>query len=568
MHRGCKGRTCRRNGEAFLMFRIGIYDRYLSTAGGGERYSCKMAEILSNEPDCQVELVTDLFADLKTVSERLNLDLSRVKLKVFPFLSEEYAEKITAGYDLFVNATYLSSLSSFAKKNMYLCYFPTPFDVDFGALHRLLLVFFRHPALWLYRFADRILKGHSDIEVMEGIYDIKRFMLGRGSWSSGKAVIIYRKGKGKDPEILKREIRLGLKNPVSSNQGVMNCEVTLKNEADGAVIFNSNFRIKRGKRHSIVIDAGSKENGGEVLVLEIKSDTFIPADSGAGLRDSRQLGIYIYDERRKGFARKVILKILGFVPLFLVTFPKDLGFLETYDRIISISEYSERWVKNFWNKKSTILYPPVDTDRFEVKTKEKIIISVGRFFPQHHNKKQYELAANFIELYEKNRKTMQGFRLVLAGGVENRPGHLEYVERIKKICEGYPVEVLTNVEWNVLMGLLSRSLIFWHASGMGEDGLRHPEKFEHFGITTVEAMASGCIPVAINNGGQPEIINDGKNGFLFDSWEEMKKITLGICSGSPDVMQISKNAVSRAQDFSSKNFKKKLLEIMGEEIGS
>ena len=163
------------------MIKTAIYDRYLSTAGGGERYSCKMAEILSKEPGYSVDLISDLYADLTTVSSRLNLDLSKVNLKVFPFLSEAYARRITGNYDIFINATYLSSLPGFGKKNLYLCYFPTPFDVDFGILHKILMIFFRIPALFLYRLADRLLKGFSQIEVVEGIYDVKRFMLMRGS---------------------------------------------------------------------------------------------------------------------------------------------------------------------------------------------------------------------------------------------------------------------------------------------------------------------------------------------------------------------------------------------------
>jgi len=128
------------------MKKIAIYDRYLSTAGGGERYSCEIAEVLSKQNGFKVDLITDIFADLKKVSRRLNLDLSRVNLKIFPFISEDYTVKITKKYDLFINATYLSSLPAFGKKNIYLCYFPTPFDVDFKFIHKFLLFFFRLPA--------------------------------------------------------------------------------------------------------------------------------------------------------------------------------------------------------------------------------------------------------------------------------------------------------------------------------------------------------------------------------------------------------------------------------------
>ena len=47
------------------MVKIAIYDRYLLTAGGGERYSCKIAEILSRQEGYRVDLITDIYADLE-----------------------------------------------------------------------------------------------------------------------------------------------------------------------------------------------------------------------------------------------------------------------------------------------------------------------------------------------------------------------------------------------------------------------------------------------------------------------------------------------------------------------
>ena len=123
------------------MYKIGIYDRYLLTLGGGERYSCKIAEILSKEKDNLVDLLTDLYSDLNEISDRLNIDLSKVNLKIFPLISDDYAAKITSEYDIFINATYLSSLLASAKYNIYICYFPTPFDTDFRFIHKLLLFY-------------------------------------------------------------------------------------------------------------------------------------------------------------------------------------------------------------------------------------------------------------------------------------------------------------------------------------------------------------------------------------------------------------------------------------------
>jgi glycosyltransferase involved in cell wall biosynthesis len=280
--------------------------------------------------------------------------------------------------------------------------------------------------------------------------------------------------------------------------------------------------------------------------------------------DTRKLGVVIYNERKTGLFKKFIMKILGFVPLFLVTYPKNLRFLDTYDKIIAISQYSKKWINIYWKKESTILFPPVDVQDFKVLPKEKIILSVGRFFPEHHNKKQLELAERFIEILKQDPDAMSGFTLYLAGGVENKKEHLDYVKEIEDLSKGYPIKVMTNLKWEDLVELFAKALIFWHASGMGEDENRHPEKFEHFGITTVEAMASGCIPVVINKGGQVEIIDDAYNGFLFENWEQMKALTLRICEKPDTFANISQNALASSQKFSSGNFKEQLMHIIEE----
>lgn len=536
------------------MKKIGIYDRYLSTAGGGERYSCKIAEVLSGRKGFKVDLVTDIFADLKEVSDRLNIDLEKVNLKVFPFISEDYAERITKNYDLFINATYLSSLSAYGKKNMYLCYFPTPFDVDFHLIHRLLLFFFRLPALWLFKISKNLSHDLSELEVVEGLYDIKRFILRRGSWSTGR-IVLKVKDRG-------QQLTLGFKNPRTSNLDEMNINIKVYGGAQvkrGRLSYHKDISLKKGMVYTLGIPLSFDD---KYCMVIVSSDTFVPLEAGSGSRDSRRLGTVVYNRSRIGFFKKIILKILGYIPLFLVTFPKDLKFLKTYHKVITISQYSKKWLKRLWGRQSAVLYPPVDIDSYKSGIKEKIILSVGRFFPEHHNKKQLEMAEIFKKMLKRYPVEMKDFTLYLVGGVGRRPDHLEYVEKIRELAKDHPIKVITNIDWQLLAQLFSKARIFWHASGMGEDEETSPERFEHFGITTVEAMSAGCVPVVINKGGQKEIINDGHNGFLFESWEELENITIGIIRGEVDTGKIRKNASLDCRRFSNSNFKKGLLSII------
>jgi len=532
---------------------IAIYDRYLSTAGGGERYSCKIAEILSKKKGYSIDLITDIYADLEGISTRLHLDLGSVNLKVFPFISEDYASRITREYDLFINATYISSLPAYGNKNVYMCYFPTPFDVDFKFIHEFLLIFFRRPALWLFKIADRLGGGFSGIEIEEGLYEPRRFLLRRGSWSSGRVRLIF--------EERDACLKLGFKNPSVSPIDSMKVNIRASNGKSGneKSFFTRDIILKKGAKEIVDIPAGTP---GEPVVVIISSDTFIPSDTGGNIRDSRRLGVVVYNYSKIAFLKKIILKILGYIPLFLVTFPASLKFLDTYHEIITISEYSRSWIRKLWKRESDILYPPVDIDSFKVKTKEKIILGVGRFFPEHHNKKQLEMVRVFKQLVDSHPEEMRDYTLYLAGGVSSRTDHIEYVNKVIEEGRGYPVKVVMNMDWDKLVDLFGSALIFWHASGMGEDEKAHPEKFEHFGITTVEAMAAGCIPVVINKGGQKEIVKDGYNGFLFDSWEELKLITLDIIRGRVDTEKIRENAAGSCRRFSNEKFEDNLVSIV------
>ena len=64
--------------------------------------------------------------------------------------------------------------------------------------------------------------------------------------------------------------------------------------------------------------------------------------------------------------------------------------------------------------------------------------------------------------------------------------------------------------------LLSTASIFWSATGYGERD-DQPWAAEHFGMTTVEAMAGGCVPVVIDKAGQQEIITPGVDGFRWST---------------------------------------------------
>ena len=56
-----------------------------------------------------------------------------------------------------------------------------------------------------------------------------------------------------------------------------------------------------------------------------------------------------------------------------------------------------------------------------------------------------------------------------------------------------------------------------------------PSRSEGFGLTAIEAMANGCVMVASNVGGLPEVIRDGECGLLHRS-EDVQDIAAKVCT--------------------------------------
>lgn len=243
------------------------------------------------------------------------------------------------------------------------------------------------------------------------------------------------------------------------------------------------------------------------------------------------------------------------------------NYIDKYDQAITISEYSQKWTKHFYDIDVPILYPPIDTEIFKPLKKKKIIMSVGRFFVSNHNKKQLQMIKAFKKMYDQNPE-LKEYEYHLCGGTHREKIHLDYLELCKKEAKGYPIYFHENILFPDLKNLYGEASIFWHAAGFSEDPNRFPDRFEHFGITTVEAMSAGVVPIVINMAGQKETVEEGKTGFLWDTEEELISKTVMVANDDKLRENISKEAVKASKKFSRAKFHERIGQLFGKYINA
>jgi glycosyltransferase involved in cell wall biosynthesis len=218
--------------------------------------------------------------------------------------------------------------------------------------------------------------------------------------------------------------------------------------------------------------------------------------------------------------------------------------LRAYQDIWSITAYTQRWVQHYWQRDSAVLYPLVEP--IPALPKQNHIISVGRFRAGRSNKKHQALVRAFRELVQAG---FEGWHLHIVGGLTDEPEHKRYFAELQALADGYPIYLHPNLPHAQMVELLGAAKIYWHATGFGEDLARFPDRAEHFGISTVEAMSAGCVPVVMDAGGQPEIVTHEQHGLLWRTLDELKAHTLRLINQPEQWAMLAAQAQNRSAAF-------------------
>ncbi|MBT5337763.1 glycosyltransferase [Candidatus Falkowbacteria bacterium] len=199
------------------------------------------------------------------------------------------------------------------------------------------------------------------------------------------------------------------------------------------------------------------------------------------------------------------------------------------DHFIANSKEVQKRIKKYYNKESTVIYPPVDTHKFKVTDKvEDYFLAGGRLVGY----KRFDL---IVQAFNRLNLPLKIF------------GDGPQLKNLKKIAKNN-IEFLGKVPEQKKIALYSKCKAFLNP------------QLEDFGITAVEAMASGRPVIAYRAGGATETVIEGKTGTLFEEqiWEDLadKVLSFKIEDYNPQTIR------EHALQFDVNIFKQKIKEFI------
>jgi len=227
---------------------------------------------------------------------------------------------------------------------------------------------------------------------------------------------------------------------------------------------------------------------------------------------------YIKELRYNKYLKKIISLILNYIRLW------DRQAADRVDSYIANSKTVKNRISKYYRRSSTVIYPPVEVDSFQVAdtTGEYFLIG-GRLAPY---KRVDVVVETFVKL---------GLPLKIFGDGVDLP-------RLRRIAAGAPnVEFLGRVDERRKAELYRRSRAFIN-----------PQE-EDFGITAVEAMASGRPVIAYNRGGATETVIDGVTGLFFNE-QTVESLSDAVTRFS-EITFVPSTIRQHAEKFSTQRFK-------------
>lgn len=236
-------------------------------------------------------------------------------------------------------------------------------------------------------------------------------------------------------------------------------------------------------------------------------------------------------------------------------------FRSTYDAVVANSAFTAGHLRDRWDVESIVIHPPCTPMSVPSISKERRIIAVGRIEPRRHgvpNKRLDVIVTTFAAMTDLH---AEGWALDVVGACS--PANRHYLTELIALAGDAPVAFRPDAPFGELRRLYSRARLYWHAQGYGEDAQAHPETQEHFGITTVEAMSAGCIPVVINTAGPREVVAPVDGAGRWSTLEGLASVTRHLASlPSGDLDAVAESCRVRSGEFTPEAFAARVRQLL------
>lgn len=244
---------------------------------------------------------------------------------------------------------------------------------------------------------------------------------------------------------------------------------------------------------------------------------------------------YAWDDSHKyieefGYS-KAIKKTIPFFMSYIRIWDKKAS--QRVDKFISNSKFVSERIKKYYKRDSKVIHPPVKADLFYLSQEpKKYFLLVSRFLPY----KRIDLA---IEAFNQLKLPLK----IVGDGPDKK--------RLQKKAED-------NIEF---IGLISDAELRDYYANC--KAFIFPQE-EDFGITAVEAMASGRPVIAYKGGGALEIVKEGITGLFFEKQtsENLIKVLKNFKESDFNPELIRK----KAMDFDQKEFKERIKEFINNSL--
>lgn len=233
------------------------------------------------------------------------------------------------------------------------------------------------------------------------------------------------------------------------------------------------------------------------------------------------------------------LSELKYNPLVKALLPSVLHRLRLWDKMsadrvdhfIANSQTVRRRINKYYRRESDIVYPPVDTEKFNPGQ------NIGDYFAAGGRLVPYKKIDIAIRAFNR-----LGWPLKIFGSGSE-------MERLKRMAKDN-IEFLGQINDEEKIKLLSGCRAFIHP------------QIEDLGITPLEAMAAGRPVIAYGDGGATETVIPNETGLFFSeqTWESLLDTLLRFNHEHWDQNKIR----ARAEEFSAGSFKEKMKKYVGD----